>query len=157
MEETPLRVGRLMGRVLRDLHALDPSGCPGWQSPDDLLVRAERNVADGRIPARDLGSGEAKTLLKKLMRRPPAAFDPVVCHGDFCLPNVLAKLDDSCGLIDLGAVSVADRHLDLAAAVRSLRFNGGLEDAVRVFTNWYGPDDIDPQRLAFYTDLCELA
>lgn len=160
MDETPIRAGRLMGQTLRALHGVDPSGCPAWRSPDDLLARAEANVAAGRVTSSLLRSTRdpavAKRLLRKLQSHPPAAFDPVVCHGDFCLPNVLASLDDVCSIIDLGDVSVADRHLDLATGVRSLRYNGGMEDVVKVFFNWYGRDEVDEERLRFYASLCEL-
>ena len=159
MGDGPIRAGRLMGRALRALHALDASGCPGWATPDDLLARAERNVRDGNASSQFLRTRDpaaARRLLKRLATRPPTAFDPVVCHGDYCLPNVLAGLDDACGLVDLGSLAVADRHLDLAAAVRSLRHNGGRDDVVRVFLNWYGPDRVDEARLRWYGDLCEL-
>ncbi len=153
----PIRVGRLMGQTLRRLHELDPSGCPDWRSPDRLLADAAQNVRSGRIRASEMRAGhDAPTLLRRLQNRPPAVFEPVVCHGDFCLPNVLATLDDRCGLVDLGGVCVSDRHLDLAAAVRSLRFNGGLDDVVRVFENWYSRDQIDPARLRWYTRLWDL-
>ena len=159
MAETPIRVGRLMGRALRRLHELDPSGCPRACPPDALLDAAEANVKAGRIMSTELrakGPAAAGKLLDRLRRRVPDQFDPVVCHGDYCLPNVLATLDDACGLVDLGGLCVADRHLDAACAVRSLRFNGGLEDVVRVFTNWYGPDRLDESRLRWYGDLAEL-
>ena len=156
--EGPIRVGRLMGQSLRVLHDLDPSGCPDWRSPDTLLAEAAKNVRSGRVRPSELrnGQGDAADLLRQLQSRPPHVFEPVVCHGDFCLPNVLATLDDRCGLVDLGGVCVSDRHLDLAAAVRSLRFNGGLEDVVRVFQNWYGRDRIDDARLRWYTQLWDL-
>ena len=153
----PIRVGRLMGRALRVLHELDPSGCPDWRSPDRLLAEAAENVRLGRIRASEMRAGnDAAKLLRELQKRPPKVFEPVVCHGDFCLPNVLATLDDRCGLVDLGGVCVSDRHLDLAAAVRSLRFNGGLDDVVKVFQNWYGREEIDPIRMYWYTRLWDL-
>ena len=159
IDETPIRAGRLMGNALRWLHTLDGSGLV-LRRHEELLDEAERRVESGLVRSSNLSRGgdprAAAKLLKKLRRRVPRAFTPVVSHGDYCLPNVMADLSDRPGLIDLGAMAVADRHLDVACAVRSLRHNGGKEDVVRVFRNWYGPDDIDADRLDFYGDLCEL-
>lgn len=49
----------------------------------------------------------------------------VVCHGDYCLPNVL--LDDGrvVGYVDLGEVGLAERWRDLAVATWSVTWNLG--------------------------------
>lgn len=48
--------------------------------------------------------------------------DPVVAHGDFCLPNVL--LDPAtlrlAGVVDVGALGVAERARDLTDAATSI-------------------------------------
>lgn len=56
--------------------------------------------------------------------------DLVVCHGDYCLPNVFLEDGEATGYLDLGAVAVADRWLDLAIGLRSLDYNlgPGFED-----------------------------
>ena len=51
---------------------------------------------------------------------------------------------------------LADRHRDLAAAVRSLRYNGGQRDAVDTFLRWYGRELMDQKRLDYWADLLEL-
>jgi kanamycin kinase len=77
---------------------------------------------------------------------------PVVCHGDACAPNTL--VDDAgkwTAHVDLGALGVADRWADLAAATMSTGWNYGpgweepLLDAYGVAP--------DAERLAFYRDL----
>ena len=161
MDQTPIRAGRLLGQTLRLLHDLDPSGCPAWHAPDDLISRAQAHLDHGTrhgvsVGPRGSDPAELRRKLRKLQSRPPTRFDPVVSHGDYCLPNVLAGLDDTCAVVDLGGVTVADRHLDLATAVRSLRFNRGRDDVISVFLNWYGRDRVDPDRLAFYSELCEI-
>ncbi len=159
MAETPIRVGRLMGNALRWLHGRPTDGL-AKQSPDDLIATAEKRVANGSVNSSNLRVGgdpkAAAKLLAKLQKRVPTDADYVVSHADYCLPNVLADLGDRTGLIDLGELCVADRHLDLATANRSLRFNGGREDVIRVFGNWYGPDTVDLDRLDFYAGLAEL-
>jgi kanamycin kinase len=62
--------------------------------------------------------------LSLLERLRPATEDPVVRHGDYCLPNVL--LDDhgrASGYVDLGDLGVADRWWDLAVGSWSLTWN----------------------------------
>jgi kanamycin kinase len=56
--------------------------------------------------------------------------DLVVCHGDYCLPNVFLSDTEPTGYLDLGAVAVGDRWLDLAIGLRSLEHNlgTGLQD-----------------------------
>ena len=56
--------------------------------------------------------------------------DLVVCHGDYCLPNVFLSDAEPPGYLDLGAVAVADRWLDLAVGLHSLEVNlgPGFED-----------------------------
>lgn len=58
--------------------------------------------------------------------------DLVVCHGDYCFPNVFLETGPDgestvTGYLDLGEVAVADRWLDLAVALRSLGLNLGSE------------------------------
>jgi kanamycin kinase len=61
---------------------------------------------------------------------PGADYDPdadlVVCHGDFCLPNVFLSENEPAGYLDLGSLAVADRWLDLAVGLRSLNFDFNL-------------------------------
>lgn len=57
--------------------------------------------------------------------------DPVVLHGDFCLPNVLLTGDVVTGVLDLGRLGIGDRWWDLALGSWSLTYNcgPGHEDA----------------------------
>ena len=163
--ETPLRVARLMGQVLRRLHDLPPGDFALRTSVCRLLQVAADRVANRRLRPSGLHSlagGVARetpeTRLSRLMKSPPSddAADHVLTHGDYCLPNVLLDLGDSVGLIDVGGLRLADRHRDLATAVRSLRYNGGKRDAIDVFLRWYGRELVDPTRLEYWADLLEL-
>lgn len=99
----PARLATAVGRGLRAFHdAIPVDECPFW------------------FPGAD---------------QDPDA-DLVVCHGDYCYPNVFLEDGPSgqstvTGYLDLGAVAVADRWLDLAIALRSLNLNHGpgFEDA----------------------------
>ena len=60
-----------------------------------------------------------------LDHRPPGRPDPVVCHGDYCLPNVLIDDWSVSGFVDLGELGVADRWDDLTMATWSVTRNLG--------------------------------
>jgi len=93
-------------------------------------------------------------LLPTLERLRPASEDLVVCHGDYCFPNVLIEGDEVTGFVDLGELGVADRWWDLAVATWSVTWNAGpgWED---VFLEAYGVER-DQARTAFYRLLYDL-
>ncbi len=84
----------------------------------------------------------------------PGVEDPVVTHGDACLPNLMLHGDAFAGFVDCGRLGLADRHQDLALACRSIRHNLG-EACVGQFLAAYGAAH-DPARLSFYQLLDEL-
>ena len=61
-------------------------------------------------------------LLDWLENNKPA-YEPVLSHGDFCLPNILIENNDISGFIDLGDCGIGDRWRDLSLCWRSLRHN----------------------------------
>ena len=163
--ETPLRVARLMGQLLRRLHDLPHGDFALRANVGDLLKVADDRVTHRRLRPSGLHSPEGNVAretpekrLKRLAKRPLSdpPSDHVLTHGDYCLPNVLLDLDDTAGLIDVGGLLLADRHRDLAMAVRSLRYNGAQTDAVDAFLRWYGDDLVAPERLEYWADLLEL-
>jgi aminoglycoside phosphotransferase len=72
-----------------------------------------------------------------------------VCHGDYCLPNVLIAEGEISGFVDLGELGVADRWSDLATALWSVGHNlgRGWRDA---FLDAYG---VEPNagKIALYS------
>ena len=88
--------------------------------------------------------------------RAPDREDLVVCHGDYCFPNVL--LDDAgfvTGYIDVGELAVADRWCDLAVAAWSVTWNAG-PGWEELFFESYGVEP-DPDRIRCYRLLYDLA
>ena len=63
-----------------------------------------------------------KDLLEWLKNHKPAE-DPVLSHGDFCLPNIFLDGDEVSGFIDLGRSGIADPYQDIALCYRSLCHN----------------------------------
>lgn len=49
--------------------------------------------------------------------------EPVLSHGDYCLPNLFAMGHTLSGFIDLGRAGTADRWQDIALCYRSLKHN----------------------------------
>ncbi|HVX45162.1 MAG TPA: APH(3') family aminoglycoside O-phosphotransferase [Mycobacteriales bacterium] len=132
-------------RQLRALHAVPVRECPFDQTLDVALADARR---------RKPGSAELLAELDDL--RPPAE-DLVVCHGDYCTPNIMVDPEtlQPTGLIDLGKLGRADRHADLGLMCGSLR--NGLnpqygEEHVERFLTAYG-GDVDERLLTYYLRL----
>lgn len=128
---------RAVGEGLRALHeALPVEDCPfDWSVAERVENAARRGV-----------------IVPGALRDAPPIDRLVVCHGDACCPNTLLDADGRwLGHVDLGALGLADRWGDLAAASMSTVWNygpgweGALLDA-------YGVEP-DAERLSFYRDL----
>jgi aminoglycoside phosphotransferase len=126
------RVAAVFGETLRKLHQLDPTDCPFDFSPQTRLKAARQ--------------------LKSAMPNGT----PVIGHGDYCLPNVLLAPDGAVHLVDVGRAGLADRHSDLADALRSIRgpLNPQFDEShAQRFLDAYGRADIVDDRLRWFDDL----
>lgn len=159
-----------LGDFLQRLHAVDRDGCPfdRWLAVTVALARVR--VAEGVVDEGDFdaerGGRSAAALLRDLVNRRAQAQrleagDLVLCHGDACLPNFLMDPDtlEVTGMVDVGRLGVADRHLDLALAHRSMA-DAGLNPgygpaAAEALLAAYGLT-ADPWRLGFYRLLDEF-
>ena len=155
----PRRTVPVLAEGLRAFHETDPSGCPFDYRIPTAIAHATRRVAGGGIdPAgfheihRHLDPGKALAHLQAL--RPDDEPDVVVCHGDYCCPNVLLEGQRVVGYIDLGEVGLADRWRDLAVATWSVTWNFGPGHEDR-FLGAYGTDWDIPRR-DFYRLLYDL-
>jgi kanamycin kinase/streptomycin 3"-kinase/aminoglycoside 3'-phosphotransferase-2 len=144
-EAVPAAVASL-GRFLARLHATARESCPFERWLAVTVPLARLRVDQGLVDVDDLDEERqgqsAESLLSELLDLRPRAeelevADLVVCHGDACLPNFLVDADSSevTGMIDVHRLGVADRHLDLGLATRSMS-DTGLNPA-------YGPDTAD--------------
>lgn len=120
----------LLADGLKGLWQVDVRDCPCRFSLDDRLLLAEDNVRRGRCEVERVepdtygpgGFRDPAHLLQWLKEhRPPV--DPVLSHGDFCLPNLFLQDGRVSGYLDLGFCAVADRYQDIALCYRSLLHN----------------------------------
>ena len=158
---------RLLAEGLKRLWAVDPAGCPVEHTLEEDLARARRNVAEGRIDREDLARNapefdSPEALLLWLEDHKPA-YDPVVSHGDYCMPNVLLKDGQVSGFIDLAHAGIADRYSDINDCYWSLGANFGGFFGGKVYPD-FDPDTLfeylgiepDWEKLKFYDRLGKL-
>jgi aminoglycoside phosphotransferase len=106
----------------------------------------------GMLPySRMTGPPEA---VERLLRTRPESESLVVCHGDYCPPNVLVEEWVARGFVDLDELGTADRWWDLAVATWSITWNlgPGYED---FFLEDYGIER-DDHRMEFYQLLYDV-
>lgn len=123
MEKSYLLMTRVKGRMACDEHYMkDPERLTG------LLARALKelwlvdmdNVEPDTFGADGFESPEA--LLLWLWENKPQE-EPVLSHGDFCLPNIFIDDEENFSFIDLGRTGIADKWQDIALCYRSLKHN----------------------------------
>jgi aminoglycoside phosphotransferase len=155
----PARLVPLLADGLRRFHALPVDACPFDSRADNAVRAAQRRVTAGLVDVeRDFHAEHAgltaEAALDRLLQLRPEQEDVVVCHGDYCLPNVLISDGRVSGYVDLGDLGVADRWWDLATATQSVTRNlgPGWEDA---FLDAYGVRR-DAGKVAFYRLLYDL-
>lgn len=148
-----------LARGLRRFHEIPVAACPFDFTLDAALALARQRLANGQIdPERDFHREHAHLgaagAVETLERTRPTSEDLVVCHGDYCLPNVLLEGGRVTGYLDLGELGVADRWWDLSVASWSVTWNlgPGLED---LFLDAYGARR-DNGRLAFFRLLYDV-
>ena len=156
----PRRSVPLLAQGLRRVHVLAVDGCPFGSGVATMLPMVRERVAAGLVdPARDFqpehAGMTAAAALSRLTQLRLSREDLVVCHGDYCPPNVLVKEGQVVGYVDLGQLGVADRWWDVAVATWSVTWNfgPGWED---LFLATYGLPR-DPQKMAFYRLLHDLS
>ena len=127
------------------------------QRGDGARARTVRaGIADDTDLHPEFSHLSLETALAELERLRPSSEDLVVCHGDYCFPNVL--LDDVgavTGYVDLGELGVADRWWDVAVGAWSTTWNVG-PGWEELFYESYGIDR-DDERIAFYRLLYDFA
>jgi aminoglycoside phosphotransferase len=158
LQADPGQLARLLGAGLRRFHQAPAAGCPFRFGPEQAMAQAIYRLRGGLVPPGDLHPEHAglgtEAALAELTRLRPARADLVVCHGDYCLPNVMITAGRVTGYLDLGQLAVADRWYDLAVGTWSVTWNlgPGWEDE---FLSGYGVRR-DDQAIAFYRLIYDL-
>ena len=156
----PARLLEGLARGLRRIHALPVADCPFDFRQEAALAHARRRVGAGLVRQDHLHEEFSHltpaTALAELEVTRPDGERPVVCHGDYCTPNVLLNEDfEPVGFVDLAELGVADPWWDLAAATWSIGWNLG-EEWGDGFLTAYGVEP-DRERLRWYRLLYDLA
>lgn len=162
LREQPPQLVAALARGLAAFHAAAPvDTCPFEFTNTTAIAHVHRRAEQGLIdPDKDLHAQHqhltVDTAIEQLELLAPADADLVVCHGDYCLPNIL--LDEAghvTGYVDLGELGIADPWWDIAVGSWSVTWNlgPGWED---LFISTYGTTP-DPRRIAFYRLLYDLA
>lgn len=144
-----------LGRVLRELHSLED--CPFERPLAEVIASAADVVRRGAVNPQFLTDEWRKVPPEELLAEVVAestyvesVLEPVVCHGDACLPNVFFDPEtlEVTGLIDLGRLGLADRYSDLALTTIQLHDEWSADP--QPFLDAYGVPEPDPRRLHFF-------
>lgn len=133
---------------LKRLWEVDITDCPCNWELDAMLEAVTENVRNGLVDVEDtepetFGEGgfrDPEDLLEWLKKHRPKE-EPVLSHGDFCLPNIFLEHDRLAGYIDLGRTGTADKWKDIAICYRSLKHNLSGKYAKVIY------EDVDPDML----------
>lgn len=128
--ERPAELAASLAEAIRMLWSVDVSGCPRTRDLDAELrearFRVENHLVDPALTEPEIfgpgGFRDPEALLEWLESNRPD-YEPVLSHGDLCLPNIFIDKGKVSAFIDLGDTGVGDRWRDLALCWRSLRWN----------------------------------
>jgi kanamycin kinase len=144
---------------LRRFHSAPVRACPFQFRTADAVQLVLDRLETGQIDAArdfhpEFAALTAEAAVDELVASVPETDDVVVCHGDYCVPNILLRGTEVVGFVDLGELGVADRWWDLAVATWSLTWNFGPGYEDRFLESYGVPrDDI---RSRFYRLLYDL-
>ena len=119
-----------LAEAIKMLWRVDISDCPRIRSLDleleEAKIRVENNLIDmENAEPNTFGAGgfkDPKELLSWLFENKPD-YEPVLSHGDLCLPNIFIDGEKISGFIDLNDIGIGDKWKDIALCYRSLRWN----------------------------------
>ena len=168
--EHPQELLNALASGLKMLWEVDVTDCPVVRDVDVVLKEARERVEKDLVDVEDaepttFGDGgfeNPEQLLEWLENHRPA-FEPVLSHGDYCLPNVFLENGQIKGFIDLGRAGVGDKWNDIALCYRSLKHNFDGTYGGKVYED-FNPDMLfeklgvepDLEKIKWYLLLDEL-
>jgi len=142
----PKRLCDTIATRLRELHELDPSGCP-IDHTREYLATVYNNYRTGNYDSSlfpdNWGYASAEEAIKVVEENKHLLKTDTLLHGDYCLPNIMLNDWSFSGFIDLGNGGVGDRHVDLFWGAWTLFFNLKTDEYKERFFDAYGRDKID--------------
>lgn len=168
--EHPQELLTLLAEAMKMLWTVDVTECPRKRDIDAELAEAKYRVENGLV---DMDNVEPTTFGEGGFRNPEELlrwlednrpdYEPVLSHGDFCLPNIFIEDGRISGFIDLGDTGVGDKWRDIALCYRSLKHNFDGSYGGKVYAD-FQPDmlfeklGIQPnwEKLKYYILLDEL-
>lgn len=168
--EHPQELLTLLAEAMKMLWTVDVTDCPRKRDIDAELAEAKYRVENDLVDMDNVepttfgegGFRDPKELLRWLEDNRPD-YEPVLSHGDFCLPNIFIEDGRISGFIDLGDTGVGDKWRDIALCYRSLKHNFDGSYGGKVYAD-FQPDmlfeklGIQPnwEKLKYYILLDEL-
>lgn len=168
--EHPEELLEALANGLKMLWEVDVRECPCTRDLDAVLkearVRVENHLVDTEnVEPTTFGEGgfESPEHLLEWLESNRPSFEPVLSHGDYCLPNVFLENGRVKGFIDLGNTAIGDKWNDIALCYRSLKHNFDGTYGGKVYEN-FSPDALfeklgiepDWEKIKWYLLLDEL-
>lgn len=163
-------LAELVAEGLRQLWAVDITGCPADRTLDQKFKEIEAGIRSGTITMEN--ARQEETYGPSGFRTPSELFDwlvkhrpeeeKVLVHGDYCLPNIFCNGRKLNGLIDLGQAGMADKWVDIEMVSWSMWANstGQFGGKCRTFDKkmLYAALDMQPddEKIRYYGLLNEL-
>ena len=163
-------LAELVAEGLRQLWAVDITGCPADRTLDQKFKEIEAGIRRGTITMEN--ARQEETYGPSGFRTPSELFDwlvkhrpeeeKVLVHGDYCLPNIFCNGRKLNGFIDLGQAGMADKWVDIEMVSWSMWANstGQFGGKCRTFDKKLLYDALDMQpddeKIRYYSLLNEL-
>lgn len=154
------------GTLLKRIHEVNPAGFPFCHDKAYKMEKVRQTIlhhaAKTQYFERELLGKAPEMMYDYLVEHQAFEEDLVFCHGDVCFPNFLLKDGHLQAVLDVSGAGVNDRHLDLAIALRTLRYNFEMVGStltsqdMTCFLKAYGHHEIDMEKIKFYIFLDEL-
>ncbi|MGB7339354.1 MAG: APH(3') family aminoglycoside O-phosphotransferase [Phototrophicaceae bacterium] len=151
----------LVAQAARMWHAIPIVDCPFLWDTNTQIADARHQLDHKRVDASQFaacwyGKSEHELFADLLNAMPNTKEDFVLIHGDLCLPNILvdSQTQSITGFVDLGNVSVSDRHLELTTSAWSIGYNWGSK-YIPQFYEQYGSEH-HAEKSHFYSILGEF-